>query len=370
MDERWKNYTRADLMDQIPRCKVAWADLMDQIPRCKVAWADLMEQIPRCKVAWADLMDQISRCKVAWADLMEQIPRCKVAWADWMYQIPCCKGARADSVDLISSCRISGGTEIAKKNTCNNKLSDYEKELHSSRRHLFRLTNAEFISFMERFMALLPLEDDEEGGQHAPKLGITAELVAEGRAFLASMNDLTLKSQLKAETKPKKEIDRLRDRMLAYIIERIDFSRDALDAAVAAAAEKLYLVAKPYRGAGRLAYNQETVVIKGFLLDMNKTENLDAVQALGIENDLDTEKMRDLRVQMGDWYQEVTSLAFASNVLNESEESLSFMTGLNAVIQDVKTLYKQRIAQSNSGKGETPEPDGEGDGNLEFVPVE
>ena len=248
-------------------------------------------------------------------------------------------------------------------------------------------------------MALLPLEDDEEGGQHAPKLGITAELVAEGKAFLASMNDLTLKSQLKAETKPKKEIDRLRDRMLAYIIERIDFSRDALDAAVAAAAEKLYLVAKPYRGAGRLAYNQETVVIKGFLLDMNKTENLDAVQALGIENDLDTlqayndqfealvkeadvksssldmsEKMRDLRVQMGDWYQEVTSLAFASNVLNESEESLSFLTGLNAVIQDVKTLYKQRIAQSKSSQEETSKPEGEGDdkgdGNLEFVPVE
>ena len=210
-----------------------------------------------------------------------------------------------------------------------------------------RLSNAEFISFMERFMALLPLEDDEEGGQHAPKLGITAELVAEGKAFLASMNDLTLKSQLKAETKPKKEIDRLRDRMLAYIIERIDFS----------------------------------------------------VQALGIENDLDTlqtyndqfealvkeadvksssldmsEKMRDLRVQMGDWYQEVTSLAFASNVLNESEESLSFLTGLNAVIQDVKTLYKQRIAQLNSGKEETSKPEGEGDdkgdGNLEFVPVE
>ena len=261
-----------------------------------------------------------------------------------------------------------------------------------------RLSNAEFISFMERFMALLPLEDDGEGGQHAPKLAITSELVAEGKAFLASMSDLTLKSQLKAETKPKKEIDRLRDRMLAYIIERIDFSRDALDAAVAAAAEKLYLVAKPYRGAGRLAYNQETVVIKGFLLDMNKTENVEAVTALGIEKDLDTlqtyndqfealvkeadvksssldmnEKMRDLRVQMGDWYQEVTSLAFASNVLNESEESLSFLTGLNAVIQDVKTLYKQRIAQLNSGKEETSKPEGEGgdkgDGNLEFVPV-
>jgi len=82
------------------------------------------------------------------------------------------------------------------------------------------------------------------------------------------------------------------------------------------------------------------------------------------------EKMRDLRVQMGDWYQEVTSLAFASNVLNESEESLFFLTGLNAVIQDVKTLYKQRIAQSKSGKDEKPEPGGEGGGDLEFVPVE
>ena len=86
------------------------------------------------------------------------------------------------------------------------------------------------------------------------------------------------------------------------------------------------------------------------------------------------EKMSDLRVQTGDWYQEVTSLAFASNVLNESEESLTFLTGLNAVIQDVKTLYKQRIAQSKGGKDETPEPGGEGDdkgdGNLEFVSVE
>ena len=87
-------------------------------------------------------------------------------------------------------------------------------------------------------------------------------------------------------------------------------------------------------------------MIKGFLLDLNKSENLDAVQTLGIENDLDTlqsynsqfealvkeadvknssldmnEKMRDLRVQMGDWYQDMVSLAFASNVLNESEES-------------------------------------------------
>ena len=45
------------------------------------------------------------------------------------------------------------------------------------------LTNAEFISFMERFMALLPLEDDEEGGQHAPKLGITLSWWQKGKPF-------------------------------------------------------------------------------------------------------------------------------------------------------------------------------------------
>lgn len=46
-----------------------------------------------------------------------------------------------------------------------------------------RLSNAEFISFMERFMALLPLEDDEEGGQHARSWELQPNWWQKGKPF-------------------------------------------------------------------------------------------------------------------------------------------------------------------------------------------
>ena len=262
---------------------------------------------------------------------------------------------------------------------------------------LYLFSNAEFINFMERFMALLPIEKDEESQDAAPKLSITAEQLAEGKAYLATMKDLNKKSRMKAETKPKKEIDRLRDRMFSFIMERIKLFLDSPDAELKAAADKLYLVASPYKGAARLPYNQETEVLSGFLLDMNKSENLDAVTALGIEEDLNRlqsyndqfialvkeadmtesvlsfdEKMREQRNLMGDWYQEMADSAFATNFLSETEESLYFMSGLNALIKSVKKSYNQRTAKS--GKDENPEEqpadDDKGDGGLEFVPVE
>ena len=246
-------------------------------------------------------------------------------------------------------------------------------------------------------MALLPIEKDEESQDAAPKLSITAEQLAEGKAYLATMKDLNKKSRMKAETKPKKEIDRLRDRMFSFIMERIKLFLDSPDAELKAAADKLYLVASPYKGAARLPYNQETEVLSGFLLDMNKSENLDAVTALGIEEDLNRlqsyndqfialvkeadmtesvlsfdEKMREQRNLMGDWYQEMADSAFATNFLSETEESLYFMSGLNALIKSVKKSYNQRTAKS--GKDENPEgqpaDDDKGDGGLEFVPVE
>ena len=236
--------------------------------------------------------------------------------------------------------------------------------------YLYHLTNAELINFLRRFMDLLPLEDDEEGGKHAPALAITSEMVAEGNGYLQTAADLNRQSKLKAETKPKKEIDRLRDRMVVFIIDRISFLRSS---AVAAAAELLYIVVKPYKGIGSLSYNRETEEITGLLTDLNKPENVDAVRTLGIEKDIDdlksyndqfialvaaadeTSSTLALNEKMSDWYDEMADRAFASNLLNESEESLYFISGLNALIQSVETSYKQRIAQSKGNQDETPE---------------
>lgn len=229
---------------------------------------------------------------------------------------------------------------------------------------MYLLFNAEFINFMGRFMALLPIEKDEESKDAAPKLSIMAEQLAEGKAYLVTMKDLNKKSRMKAETKPKKEVDRLRDRMFSFIMDRIKLFLDSPDAELKAAAELLYRVASPYKGAARLPYNQETEVLSGFLFDMNKTENLEAVRALGLEEDLDRlqsyndqfialvkeadmtesvlsfdEKMREQCNLMGDWYQEMVDGALATNFLSESEEFLYFLNGPNVLIKSVKKSY-------------------------------
>ena len=214
--------------------------------------------------------------------------------------------------------------------------------------NLVRLANAEFMNFMERFLALLPLEaegEPESGVMSAPKVGITAEMITEAKGYLAQMNDLTRIPQMKAETKPKEEVDRKRDSLISLLFSRVKTSRSVPIEAESKAAEQLYIVISPYRGIGKLPYNQETEMIKGLLLDLRKLENSEAVRTLGLDAYIDeldncnkqfealvktadmknselgfNEQMRDLRVAMTDLYREMTDYAFATNLLNETEE--------------------------------------------------
>lgn len=263
--------------------------------------------------------------------------------------------------------------------------------------NLVRLANAEFMNFMERFLSLLPLEaegEPESGEMGAPKLSITAEQVTEAKGYLAQMNDLTRIPQMKAETKPKEEVDRKRDSLISLLFSRVKTSRSVPIEAESKAAEQLYIVISPYRGIGKLPYNQETEMIKGLLLDLRKLENSEAVRTLGLDayvDELDNcnkqfealvktadmknselgfnEQMRDLRVAMTDLYREMTDYAFATNLLNETEESLYFMSGLNALIRDVESIYKQRLNSRKKKEEEKPAGEG-GDSGLEFVPVD
>lgn len=263
--------------------------------------------------------------------------------------------------------------------------------------NLVRLANAEFMNFMERFLSLLPLEaegEPESGEMGAPKLSITAEQVTEAKGYLAQMNDLTRIPQMKAETKPKEEVDRKRDSLISLLFSRVKTSRSVPIEAESKAAEQLYIVISPYRGIGKLPYNQETEMIKGLLLDLRKLENSEAVRTLGLDayvDELDNcnkqfealvktadmknselgfnEQMRDLRLAMTDLYREMTDYAFATNLLNETEESLYFMSGLNALIRDVESIYKQRLNSRKKKEEEKPAGEG-GDSGLEFVPVD
>lgn len=264
-----------------------------------------------------------------------------------------------------------------------------------------RLSHAEFINFMERFLALLPLEAEEAAEEGdpmgAPKVGITAEQVTEAKTYLSEMNDLNRETKVKAETKSKAEIDRQRDALWTAIIQRILTSRNVPIPTESAAAEKLYIVVKPYTGMNRLPNNQQTETVKGLLTDLNKPEIQEAITTLGLENYIDElsacnqqyealvkgadvaraaaslgNKNDFLRQQLTDLYREMADFAFATNLLHETEESIYFLSGLNGLIHDVETAYnlRDKAKHTSTTTPEKPEDGNKGDGGLEFVPVE
>ena len=264
-----------------------------------------------------------------------------------------------------------------------------------------RLSHAEFINFMERFLALLPLEAaegaEESDPKGAPKVGITAEQVTEAKAYLSEMNDLNRETRVKAETKSKAEIDRQRDALWTAIVQRILTSRNVPIQAESAAAEKLYIVVKPYTGMNRLPNNQQTETVKGLLTDLNKPEIQEAITTLGLENYIDElstcnqqyealvkgadvaraaaslgNKNDFLRQQLTDLYHEMADFAFATNLLHETEESIYFLSGLNGLIRDVETAYnlRDKAKHTSATTPEKPEEGDKGDSRLEFVPVE
>ena len=267
--------------------------------------------------------------------------------------------------------------------------------------NLAKLSHAEFINFMERFLALLPLEAEEaaeEGNpMGAPKVGITAEQVTEAKTYLSEMNDLNRETRVKAETKSKAEIDRQRDALWTAIVQRILTSRNVPIQAESAAAEKLYIVVKPYTRMNRLPNNQQTETVKGLLTDLNKPEIQEAITTLGLENYIDElstcnqlyealvkgadveraaanlgNKSDALRRQLTDLYREMADFAFATNLLHETEESIYFLSGLNGLIRDVETAYnlRDKAKHTSTTKPEKPKEGDKGDSGLELVPVE
>ena len=262
---------------------------------------------------------------------------------------------------------------------------------------LTKLSHAEFINFMERFLALLPLEAEEDDSMGAPKVGITVEQIEEAKTYLLEMNDLNRETRSKAETKSKTEIDRQRDALWTAIIQRILTSRNVPIPAESAAAEKLYIVVKPYIGMNSLPANQQTQTVKGLLADLNKPDIQAAITTLGLEGYIDElstcnqqyealvkgadvaraaanlgNKSDTLRRQLVDLYREMADFAFATNLLHETEESLYFMAGLNGLIRDVETAYnlRDKAPRTRSDKTEKPEEGDKGDSGLELMPVE
>ena len=208
-----------------------------------------------------------------------------------------------------------------------------------------------------------------------------------------------------------------RDRLLSMLFFLVANALASSKAATKAAAQRLDVVLRPYKGIQNQADDAETALIKGLLGDLRKEENTEAVTALNLEPTLtsletannafdqaknrraeenstgETETTVEVRKKTDSMYQDICTLVYASalmateegdkelcvSIINEMNRVIANYNEMNRVIANYKTSYKQSQAQKEARKkkeegdttgGDNQNPEGGDGGDLEFVPVD
>lgn len=233
---------------------------------------------------------------------------------------------------------------------------------------LAKLNNAEYTNFATRFHALANAAGFAELG-----LEDTADLEAYND-LLQQMNDLVAQSRTSNRTAEMAEADRERDDLLTYLFALIRNAKNSPIADERKAGATLYNLTKPYVGIQRLPNQQETVQVKGLILDLNKAEYAEAYQALNLATVIEhlddanaryatlteerassrlasqMDNSKTVRVQMDALYDYITTMGFVQSVAKPTEKTAQFVASLNALIAEVNTLYNQRTAQTKKAK--------------------
>lgn len=266
---------------------------------------------------------------------------------------------------------------------------------------LKRLSNAEFIYFITRFIELLEAVQagddaggDDGGGESLPEvqsytdgvteLYITQEMIDSLKESLAKLQEQNRETRSRVATKDLAEIDKRRDNLAAFILDAVNRTVNMLsDATEIAAVRELQNALKVYTGIGKLPQNQETVTIRGMLSDIRKEQFSAAVEAAGIEKhvnlleeenerfaklsaerSLDISKSRqvesskDVRAYAVKLYNLMAAHAAAANLLHGTETTKNFIYDLNSHIEETKMYYNLRgTTDKDEDEGDTPEDD-------------
>ena len=231
--------------------------------------------------------------------------------------------------------------------------------------NIAKLNNAEYRTFMARYGSLIAGDGgdsespDEISFDPNDPLGIPAELRTAFDSDFKLLTDAVNQSSASEETAQMSAIDKERDDLLTFITSTVSQMMKSPLAAQRTAAEKLYLAVKPYIGAARLANLQETAAIEGLLTDLAKEGITEVVAALKEKNqqyaalteqrtnaraDLPVESAKKIRLRMDEEYDEMTTYAFAQSVVKPTQVTATFISRLNALIDETNALYNQRIA--------------------------
>lgn len=266
---------------------------------------------------------------------------------------------------------------------------------------LHNLNNAEYVTFISRFLTLLPLAeaDGEENRPGelsllsdkplgAPSLHIPADMVTRMKELLNTLTDLNKETRASVETEQIAQTEASRDRIATFIVNRVTNYATLPFEAELNAGKLLYNTLKPYAGIANLPVSQETAAIKGMMLDLRKPEFAEAVNTLGLATYMDElERLNNLyesqvaersaaraaknigtdsktvRQEMNSLYDDMSDLAFASNLLQGTDETAAFIRNANTLIAETRTARNQRGSKkkgdsesggNNNGDDERP----------------
>lgn len=234
---------------------------------------------------------------------------------------------------------------------------------------LAKMNNAEYARFMSVVQSLIKKAAAES-------LGIEAVDFEDFERNVQVMSDLVVQSRVAPETEKLAALDTQRDALLTFIFNTV---RTAVNFPVAEqcdAAISIGLVVAPYVGIQRHPLRQETREIDALLVDVYKPENKNHIVALALDAAFDSlanineqfrkldadesknqinntlEEARSFRRDISQQYDHIITVAFANSIVHPSDATRSFIEELNKHIEETRTLYNQRIAQTN--KNETP----------------
>lgn len=239
------------------------------------------------------------------------------------------------------------------------------------------------------------------------KLHISVDLLNSYKKSIDQESELNRKSFASTLTITMDEEEAERDRLLSMLFFLVANALASAKAATKAAAQRLDVVLRPYKGIQNQADDAETALIRGLLGDLRKEENTEAVTALNLEPTLtsletannafdqaknrraeenstgETETTVEVRKKTDGMYQDICTLVYASALMateeGDKELCVSIINEMNRVIANYKTSYKQSQAQKEARKkkeegdttgGDNQNPEGGESGDLEFVPVD
>ena len=264
---------------------------------------------------------------------------------------------------------------------------------------LQQLNNAEFTEFMNRFRKLIPVQASEEeerpGGlsvlteSETGYLGVTSEMLALFDADMQALTDSVSRQRTDDRTKQKSLYEVSRGSCVTLYFTSLQTAMKSPIAATAEAGNILWTRTKDYRGIQRLPQQQETAQIRGLLFDLAKEENQTHVTTLHLEGLLEqmretneefarlseeslTERAADtteqtliVRDRLAVQYDDISTTIFAFSVAEKNADALTFVSNLNALVDETRTAYKRR-SKGETESEETPEGGNEeGDNNEE-----